>query len=433
LRSLFERRPIIVVRFDKTLSLGLKHSRKGLRWFTVARPRDELAAVKLPTLCLAELSTDEGPLCFLGVVKGKRHVTTFETCVSFVKLRRIPFDSIAQIGGKLKETQTKNRFASQVRGHPFVASLTPAVSAGLIDVIWDVADDVVRSALKDIPGVVPLRGAAWQQSDAINLAKEVFGLRAAEMEKGDDDFWDDYAEPEAHLYEDNVVAHDASVVPGYDLIEKSLTGRSVFQKDGQQLVIYTANHLPLEKMLGVDLIYINESQGNVVMVQYKMLDEHRDAKTKNRDWIFRPDEQFTKERDRMNLPPVPVKTSDYRMNRAPFFFKFVKRKLGIESEQSLIVSVDHLDRILATPELVGLRGGVRLSYDSLGGAFLRESDLIGLIRSGYIGTHRVETDFIRPFLDQANRGCRGLVVAWQHLVKPTLEADPSSDEPSIPF
>lgn len=76
-----------------------------------------------------------------------------------------------------------------------------------------------------------------------------------------------------HLYEDNVVNADATRLPGFDMIASDITGRAVFEKRDERLVIYTANKLPLEQMLGVDLIYINETRGNIVMVQYKMLEE----------------------------------------------------------------------------------------------------------------------------------------------------------------
>jgi hypothetical protein len=296
-----------------------------------------------------------------------------------------------------------------------------------MDIIWARSATVVSEALNDLPGFALLTGAAWQLKDATDLAKSIFGFSAAEIARSDDpDFEDDFSDVGAHLQEDNVIARDASEVPGYELIVKSVTGRSVFQKNQERLVIYTANRGPLEKMLGVDLIYINEAHGNIVMVQYKMLDEHRDAKTGAKDWIFRPDAQLEKERARMKLPPATGKPSDYRLNRHPFYFKFVKRKNGVESDKSVILSLDHFDRVLAAPELKGPRGGVRFSYDALGGQYLRELDLIGLIRSGYIGTHRAETDVLRQFIDQVNKGKRGLVLAWQHPVK---RPEPDTSDP----
>ena len=52
-------------------------------------------------------------------------------------------------------------------------------------------------------------------------------------------------------------------------MEKHVTGLAVFKNGNERLDVYTANKGPLEKMLGVDLIYMNETVGNTVMVQYK--------------------------------------------------------------------------------------------------------------------------------------------------------------------
>lgn len=78
-------------------------------------------------------------------------------------------------------------------------------------------------------------------------------------------------------------------------------------------------------MLGVDLIYINETRGNIVMVQYKMLEENK--RQHEADWLFRPDKQLRDEIARMKIPDIEGTLADYRLSRNPFFFKFVKRKI----------------------------------------------------------------------------------------------------------
>jgi len=220
----------------------------------------------------------------------------------------------------------------------------------------------------------------------------------------------------AHLYEDNVVHSDASQLPGFDAISADVTGRAVFQKRDERLVIYTANKLPLEQMLGVDLIYINETRGNIVMLQYKMLEEDK-QNNDNRDWLFRPDQQLRDEITRMRLPAFAGSLSDYRLSRNPFFFKFVKRKIVDDTHQSFLVSLDHLNQILAAPEAKGPKGGVRLSYEALDGTYLREADMLGLIRSGYIGTHKTETTALATIIQEAAKGNKAVVLAWQQKIQ----------------
>ena len=180
----------------------------------------------------------------------------------------------------------------------------------------------------------------------------------------------------------------------------------------ERLVIYTANKLPLEEMLGVDLIYINETRGNIVMVQYKMLEEERRGDG-NSDWLFRPDNQSQDEVARMQLPAFEGAMMDYRLSSNPFFFKFVMRKLIGNSPKSFLVSVDHLKQIQESAEALEPRGGVRISYETLDGTYLRQNDMINLIRSGYIGTHRTQTEALATLINEVSRGNRGLVVAWQ--------------------
>lgn len=202
-------------------------------------------------------------------------------------------------------------------------------------------------------------------------------------------------------------------MPGFSLVDKDLTGRAVFEKRGERLEIYTANRGPLEEMFGVDLIYVNDTLGNVVMIQYKMLEQGIAGARGGRDWIFRPDEQLRTEISRMVLPPVTMPTEDYRLSNNPFYFKFVKRKNSEDASGTFFVSLEHLNQLLESPNAKGPKGGIRLSYNVLEGVYLREADILGLIRSGYIGTHRTQTNLLKVIIATALEGNRALVVGCQ--------------------
>jgi hypothetical protein len=148
------------------------------------------------------------------------------------------------------------------------------------------------------------------------------------------------------------------------------------------------------------------------MIQYKMLEKAR-SESGNKDWVFRPDKQLKNEIKRMKFPDFKTKISDYRLNSNPFFFKFVKRSVEQDSCQSFVISLHHLNQILESPVAAGPRGGIRLSYNALKGIYLREADIVGLIRSGYIGTHRAETQILSAVISEASRGNKALVLAWE--------------------
>ena len=65
----------------------------------------------------------------------------------------------------------------------------------------------------------------------------------------------------------------------------------------------------------------------------------------------------------------------------------------------------------------GPKGGVRLSYQTLDGTYLRQTDMLGLIRSGYIGTHSAETGALATIIQEVAKGNKALVLAWQQKIQ----------------
>jgi hypothetical protein len=59
------------------------------------------------------------------------------------------------------------------------------------------------------------------------------------------------------VMEDSVIEHDARQIPDHSLIRGDVTGRVVFQNGDEQLEVCMANRRPLERVFGVDLIYLN--------------------------------------------------------------------------------------------------------------------------------------------------------------------------------
>jgi hypothetical protein len=311
--------------------------------------------------------------------------------------------------------------------------MTPKLSVAILNALS--VKPANRRALefvaRQIPKLSPPQLAEWEQLDAIKTAMAAFGLSKSEcpwiVETADDSdstltLLDRY---QAHVFEDYAIQKDAGTVPGYTLIERDLTGRAAFVKGNERLEIFTANRGPLEAMLGVDLVYINESVGSIIMVQYKMLERLRDPETEVVDWVYRPDIQLERELARMRLPSFAGSIDDYRLHRDPFFFKFVRRKGDGESHHSFIISRDHLEQLFDNPLHSGPRGGVRISFDALGGAYLRDADLGGLIKSGYVGTHRNESEALQALISEVARGNRALVLAWQRRIE--WEGDGESD------
>lgn len=261
------------------------------------------------------------------------------------------------------------------------------------------------------------------QRDAVSLAIKAFGgsdeASAITLPGGDS------AIGAVRLLEDAVIEHDARWLPGWRLADSTVTGRATFEKRGEQLNVFTANKRPLEQLFGVDLIYLNEARGALVMVQYKMLEpEERGRRRVNtemfsydevdqQEWTVRIDSQFDDELNRMrqfdrDLDP----TGPYRLNAGAFFFKFVRRHAAARTA-GILVSLGHLDQMLHEGDLSGPRGGLRLSYSSLAGHYLRSEPFVELIRSGYVGTRGATTTHLQALIEASLDGGKAVVAAVQ--------------------
>ena len=411
-----EKRPIILGRFGEAQSEFLYNTVRGFERLTIARPHSTFQGFKLPTLCLLEIQRDDATKCYLATATRNTSISTFDSRLTIKKLRPIAPSSFQEVEREVTDMRIKHHFRNRIPIDDDFSILSPKLSAHIVE--WLTRHPKNHAALDTALALLPeLRRPSnntWAQEDAIGFAMATFGIRnqtpnEVVLKNG---ATSGLGMVGTHLYEDNVVRADASQLPGFDAVASDVTGRTVFERGGEQLIIYTANRFPLEEMLGVDLIYINETKGNIVMVQYKMLEEERQG-DEGSDWFFRPDDQFQEEVKRMQIPVSEQAMMDYRLNSSPFFFKFVKRRFMGSSPPAFLVSLDHLQQILASPEAHGPRGGVRVSYDSLDGTYLRQTDMISLISSGYIGTHRTQTEALATIIDEVSRGNRALVLAWQ--------------------
>ncbi|MFC3166885.1 hypothetical protein [Paracoccus fontiphilus] len=125
---------------------------------------------------------------------------------------------------------------------------------------------VLRRILAWIAGRGRVENAVVMQHDAIKLAIKAFG--------GEDEAYElavlgPSAIASVRVLEDAAIEHDARWLPGWTMHKSDLTGRARFRKHDGELEIYTANRRPLERLLGVDLIYLNERRRALVMLQYK--------------------------------------------------------------------------------------------------------------------------------------------------------------------
>lgn len=423
LKSWVREFPCVVVRLEDEEWELLSESRRGLAQFTIARSHGFFDRVRVPTLCFVFGTVErfrnreriQEEFCLVGKLSSRSRVSSLETRVKIS--RALPLKGLTESSFSALLTSSTHDRNLRERMHQAeaVIPLSPELSRALIEAI--AADNQNAAILKTVASGIrrnrSFSSTRALQDDAINSALRAFGIEdhegASELQVDDDR---ESALSSVPVREDTVIQHDARSVRGYEYIGGDITGRAVFEQQNRRLEIFTANRQPLEQVFGVDLIYLNLSQRNLVMVQYKMLERHRSGVRE--DWIYRPDGRLASEITRMErfatLMSGPL--NEYRLNSDPFYLKFVKRN-GLFKNGSILTPLAHFKHIVQSPIAEGPGGGIRISYDSLDGSYMRHGTFIDLMQAGYIGSYASDTDNFKTLIAAVLADNRSVVAALQ--------------------
>lgn len=416
LKEIVRKRPLVVFQFDGKEWFHLQESRCGASKFTIARAHDLLEKIKTPTACLILGRGDREESAYFGLVTSRAPVTTLESRVKVKRAVEIRPSSKRGLRALVTEAPHAGNLKSRLDSFDSVIPLSPKLSVHLLDKL--VAIESNRGPLRSVISLLEVpryyRGMRDLQEDAVQTALRAFGLAAGDPAVSLDLVaGQETALARVNIVEDSVVEHDARSVPQYDLVGSNVTGHAVFEKGLERLEIFTANRRALEKVFGVDLIYLNATRQNIVMVQYKMLEAHR-SENGETDWLYRPDEQLDKEIERMRLFSKEQTTGpfEYRLNPQAFYLKFVKRN-GALTNASFVIPIDHFEKLRNDPSCKGPRGAVRVSFEALAGRYLRQGPFLDLIRAGYIGAHAQTTAYFKTLVDSIVESDRTVIAAVQ--------------------
>lgn len=416
LKQIVEKNPIVVLRFNGDEWESLLNSRNGPREFTIARSHEQLMGAKPLTPCLIIGKSDYDEHIYLGLISSKSAISTLESRIKIKRGNQIVPRTKPELFSLIQNKTHSTNLIKRFETINSVISLSPKLSSYLIDRLASIQDNhgPMRNVIATINAPTHYSSNIALQDDAVQVAFKAFGLESGEyalsleLVEGRES-----AMGRVPIMEDSVIEHDARSIPGYDLVGSDLTGRAVFERDGERLEVFTANRRPLERVFGVDLIYQNLSKQNIVMLQYKMLEEKNLSDT-DTDWIYRPDSSLEEELRRMKLFATghDPNHQEYRLNSSVFYLKFVKRDKSVNSG-SVIIPIDHFERLREDPACIGPRGGWRISYESLSGRYLRETPFLDLIRAGYIGAYAETTVQLRTLVNAVLDNDRSIVAAIQ--------------------
>lgn len=421
LKNFAERHPIVVLRFSDDEWEALLNSRRGVNEFTIARPHAAFGDLKVPAPCLIVGKTEAGEQACFGLMSSLSPITTLESRAKVSRAVDITPASEGGLRDLVTEASHARNLRSRLKTRHAVTLLSPKLSSHIIDRLASIQGNRggMRAVAESLSVPKRFKGNAALQEDAVQTALAAFGLAASDQASKVD-----LVEGQATalcrvpIMEDSVVEHDARTVPGYDLIHSDVTGRALFEKDNEQLEVFTANRRDLEHCLGVDLIYVNLTKQNIVMLQYKML-EPAGKKDEQVDWVYRPDSQLNTEIARMKAfsKAHAPGAKEYRLNPEIFYMKFVKRDAAI-TNGGIITPLGHFEQLRADRAFRGPRKGLRVSYRALSGRYLRQTPFLDLIKCGYIGAHAKTTKHLRALIEAILDGNKAVVAAIQQ-TKPT--------------
>jgi hypothetical protein len=421
-------RGLAVVRMDEDDWQAIGRTRLGTCRFSIVAPHEIATTAKADAPCLVVPKGGDEHQLYLGLVRSIGPAATLASRLVIDFVHPIQPGRLNALIDSVDEPRLKRAAAALKTGTAAVQAISDKLRQALLERIasFETNHPVLNLISAQLDRPKAYRDARALQQDALRLALKVFGadedvspqllaLRTEESSLG-----------RLRLQEDTIIEHDARWIPGWHLSHSDLTGRAVFTRREEKLEVFTANKRPLEQLFGVDLIYFTVNHGAIVMVQYKMTEPVKPNYQKKlsigffdfnepieKEHTVKITRQFTDEISRMkkfdrDLSP----DGPYRLNSCPFFFKFVRRNAAINSA-GFMISLGHLEALMADGGSRGPRGGLRLNYEALSGSYLRSAAFVELIRSGYIGTRGATTDHLQALIDASLRGGRAVVAAMR--------------------
>lgn len=187
-------------------------------------------------------------------------------------------------------------------------------------------------------------------------------------------------------YEDDIIAEDLRrFMPDVTQSMEGL-GAARFVADGVALTVVSVNKKPLERVLGVDLLYYDEIEDSFVLVQYKRMGHSGDY------WAYKDKARIERHLNRMDLGHhLPAGSQDWRLNPSPFWFKFVNPNDFVSEELMVIkgmyVPAEYLRLALADGSLqTGPGRGFEVTWTNT--RHLTRETFVELVRRGFVGTTR---------------------------------------------
>jgi len=368
-------------------------------------------------------TTDEVIITHVGILKKGNRVATGQVRIKANEIIELPHTPLKDLIALLPvKYQTIGRRYFGYEYSKIPERTGQELFKAILELFPDHAADFERLSLKlnrqPIPGTHRNEDAAAER-DAVGLCLDIFGidrskvLRSWENSSGNKSFGESFLSglSEYSAYEDDLINHDLRNLPGWESVSNNITGIVEFQNsDNERLTIINANRKPLEKALGVDLIYFHRKYEAYTFVQYKMMDQKVEDGNK---CYYNPNQKSQhEEQERMQrlydilLKEQPSDSlNDYRIGNCPIFFKVCK-KLQLKYDDTSIapgayIPLNQWKLLLQDASTKGPKGGCQIGYHTLGNRYVGTSVFVELMQRGFLGTQSIASEKIGWFIQAA--------------------------------
>jgi hypothetical protein len=191
----------------------------------------------------------------------------------------------------------------------------------------------------------------------------------------------------------------------------------------EYLTILNCNRQPLERTLGVDMIYYNHRFDSFVLVQYKRMKVRSYGEGYRPEYRPDSDKSHESELQRMTrademLRSLPKRASSevdmFRLLGRPFYVKLceakVKAPLDAGMTPGMYVPLGLWHRLLKSPVVSGSRGGRIITWENCTRR-LNNSEFTNLLRQGWIGSAAGQSLALREIIEGVLGSNRMLVLA----------------------
>lgn len=389
-------------------------------------------------------------LCFLSVKKG--HLTHVARSAVYYAAESgkdkleiwnlFPFEkpvSIASIKKKIDGKQRWRAIKAIDGGHVSTAAFD-LIMAALAQVDPEASEyaEVLINRSPPPPDVEPTNAKInWAyQRDAVVTSLELAGIPKEQLNidpqlngKTSGDLTSIFDTDEAVItIEDLAILQDLdSTDEDWIFVKRQHYPAKTFTNGEAKLTVILANKLPLEKQLGVDLIYVNETLKSVVFVQYKMF-----AGADGEDG-YRPNDQLDIEIERMDVAAATLArvASDescdgYRFGADPFFLKFCSKLLSHDTGShvpGIYIPVGYWKRVIKAVTGKGKKGGTVVHAETFGKRYFTPTHFIDMVARGWVGTSALQTNVLAPYLKEMLAGKKGVVLAVKSALPPSPEEE----------